>query len=298
MSEKIENLLKQSRTYQPSAKTKAAAYIQDYETEYKKSIADPEAFWSGVAKELEWFTPWNKVLEWDFYKPEVKWFIGGKLNITENCIDRHLPHRANQVAIIWEPNDPKETSRYITYQELHDNVCRVANMLKAQGIKKGDRVCIYLPMVPEVAYAILGCAIIGAVHSVVFAGFSSGSLDDHINDSGCKLVLTSDGAFRGDKKIDLKTIVDEALLKSPTVEKTIVLKRTSTKVNMKSGRDFWWHEELAKVGTHCEPEEMDAEDLLFILYTSGSTGKPKGMVHTCGGYMVYSQYTFKTTTLV
>lgn len=269
--------------------------IASYQQAYQESTANPEAFWGSIAEDFVWKKKWNKVLEWDFHKPEVKWFIGGTLNITENCIDRHLPERANQAAIIWEPNDPKDTSRYITYQELHDNVCRVANMLKAQGIKKGDRVCIYLPMVPEVAYAILGCARIGAVHSVVFAGFSSGSLVDRINDSGCKIVLTSDGAFRGDKKIDLKTIVDEALLKCPTVEKTIVLNRTNVKVPMKPGRDFWWHEEMAKASAVCKAEEMDAEDLLFILYTSGSTGKPKGMVHTCGGYMVYANYTFRTT---
>ena len=269
--------------------------IASYQQAYQESTTNPEAFWGSIAEDFVWKKKWNKVLEWDFHKPEVKWFIGGTLNITENCIDRHLPERANQAAIIWEPNDPKDTSRYITYQELHDNVCRVANMLKAQGIKKGDRVCIYLPMVPEVAYAILGCARIGAVHSVVFAGFSSGSLVDRINDSGCKIVLTSDGAFRGDKKIDLKTIVDEALLKCPTVEKTIVLNRTNVKVPMKPGRDFWWHEEMAKASAVCKAEEMDAEDLLFILYTSGSTGKPKGMVHTCGGYMVYANYTFRTT---
>ena len=269
--------------------------IASYQQAYQESTANPEAFWGSIAQEFVWKKKWNKVLEWDFHKPEVKWFIGGTLNITENCIDRHLPERANQVAIIWEPNDPKDTSRYITYQELHDNVCRVANMLKAQGIKKGDRVCIYLPMVPEVAYAILGCARIGAVHSVVFAGFSSGSLVDRINDSGCKIVLTSDGAFRGDKKIDLKIIVDEALQKCPTVERTIVLNRTNAKVSMQPGRDLWWHEEMAKASAICKAEEMDAEDMLFILYTSGSTGKPKGMVHTCGGYMVYANYTFRTT---
>jgi acetyl-CoA synthetase len=216
------------------------------------------------------------------------------LNITENCLDRHLPHKANQTAIIWESNDPHEPSQYITYQELYDQVCRVGNMLKNQGVKKGDRVCIYMPMIPEVAYAILGCARIGAVHSVVFAGFSAGSLIDRINDSGCKVVLTTDGSYRGDKKIDLKVIVDEALVKCPTVEKTIVCQRTLTPVTMKAGRDLWWHEEIAKASTQCPAEAMDAEDLLFILYTSGSTGKPKGMVHTCGGYMVFTNYTFRT----
>ncbi|HYI78924.1 MAG TPA: acetate--CoA ligase, partial [Chryseolinea sp.] len=218
----------------------------------------------------------------------------GKLNITENCIDRHLPERANQVAIIWEPNDPKDEAKKITYQMLHDEVCKVANMLKANGIKKGDRVCIYLPMVPEIAYAVLGCARIGAVHSVVFAGFSAGSLVDRINDSGCKVILTADATLRGDKKIELKAIVDEALPKCPTVERTIVLSRTGKAV-MKPGRDVWWHDEMNKVASTCPAEEMDSEDLLFILYTSGSTGKPKGMVHTCGGFMVYTSYTFQTT---
>ena len=269
--------------------------IASYQQSYHESVSNPESFWASVAEDFRWKKKWDKVLEWDFHKPEVKWFIGAKLNITENCIDRHLPERANQVAIIWESNDPKETSRNITYQELYDNVCRVANMLKAQGVQKGDRVCIYLPMIPEVAYAILGCARIGAVHSVVFAGFSAGSLVDRINDSGCKIVLTSDGAYRGDKNIDLKGIVDEALVKCPTIEKTIVFKRTNTNVTMKSGRDLWWHEQIANASTNCIPEAMDAEDLLFILYTSGSTGKPKGMVHTCGGYMVYVNYTFRTT---
>ncbi|MFY8036466.1 MAG: AMP-binding protein, partial [Cyclobacteriaceae bacterium] len=267
--------------------------FQDYLAEHQQSITDPEKFWASQADNFVWKKKWNSVLQWDFHKPEVKWFLGGKLNITENCIDRHIPQRANQTAILWESNDPKEPSRNITYQQLHEQVCKVGNMLKAQGVKKGDRVCIYMPMVPETAFAILGCARIGAVHSVVFAGFSAGSLADRINDSGCKVVLTSDGAFRGDKSINLKVIVDEALDKSPTVEKCIVLERTKTKINMNPTRDVWWHDEMQKVNTQCPAEEMDAEDLLFILYTSGSTGKPKGMVHTCGGYMVYVGYTFK-----
>jgi acetyl-CoA synthetase len=266
----------------------------DYQRIYQQSIDRPEQFWAEVAEGFTWKKKWENILEWDFRKPEVKWFMGGKLNITENCIDRHLPVRPNQTAILWESNDTNEPSRKISYQELHDEVCKVGNMLKSLGVKKGDRVCIYMPMVPEAAYAMLGCARIGAVHSVVFAGFSSGSLIDRINDSGCKVVLTADGAFRGDKKIDLKSIVDEALLKSPTVEKCVVLERTKSTVNMKSGRDSWWHDEMKKTDTKCPAEEMDAEDMLFILYTSGSTGKPKGMVHTCGGYMVYSSYTFKT----
>ena len=262
--------------------------------EYKKSIANPESFWAEQANNFVWRKKWNKVLQWDFNKPEVKWFLGGKLNITENCIDRHLPARANQTAILWESNDANEPSKKITYQQLHEQVCKVGNMLKANGVKKGDRVCIYMPMIPETAYAILGCARIGAVHSVVFAGFSSGSVADRMNDSGCKVVLTADGAFRGDKSINLKSIVDEALQKAPSVEKCIVVERTKTTINMQTGRDAWWHTEMQKASAICEAEEMDAEDLLFILYTSGSTGKPKGMVHTCGGYMVYTHYTFKT----
>ncbi|HZY81724.1 MAG TPA: acetate--CoA ligase [Cyclobacteriaceae bacterium] len=268
--------------------------ISDYQDVYKESVANPEAFWASVADDFQWRKKWDKILEWDFNKPEVKWFIGGKLNITENCLDRHLAKRANQTAIIWEPNSPDGKATHITYQQLYNNVCRVANVLKSQGIKKGDRVCIYLPMIPEAAYAILACARIGAVHSVVFAGFSSGSLVDRINDSGCRLVLTADGAFRGDKTIQLKQIVDEALAKCPTVEKTIVVKHTNSTVTMKPGRDLWWSEEVSKAADTCPAEEMDAEDMLFILYTSGSTGKPKGMVHTCGGYMVHVNYTFRT----
>jgi acetyl-CoA synthetase len=266
----------------------------DYQHVYQQSIQQPEKFWEEIANNFVWRKKWDTLLEWDFHKPEVKWFVGGKLNITENCLDRHLPTRANQTAIIWEPNDPQEAYRTITYQQLHNEVCKVANMLRQQGVKKGDRVCIYMPMIPETAFAMLACARIGAVHSVVFAGFSAGSLVDRINDAGCKMVLTADGAFRGDKKIDLKSIVDEALTKCPTVEKTIVFKRTGSAVKMQTGRDQWWHDAIAHAATVCEPEVMDAEDLLFILYTSGSTGKPKGMVHTIGGYMVYTTYTFQT----
>ncbi|NOT75628.1 MAG: acetate--CoA ligase [Cyclobacteriaceae bacterium] len=266
----------------------------DYSKVYQKSIENPEKFWSEVANDFVWKKRWDTVMEWDFNKAEVKWFSGAKLNITENCIDRHLPSHGDKTAIIWEPGDPKDEAKKITYKELHENVCRVGNMLKSVGVKKGDRVCIYMPMVPELAYAVLGCARIGAVHSVVFAGFSAGSLADRINDSGCKIVLTADGAFRGDKKIDLKRIVDEAIEKCPSIEKVIVLERTSSKPAFKTGRDLWWHDEMKKVTTDCKAEEMDAEDLLFILYTSGSTGKPKGMVHTCGGYMVQVNYTFRT----
>ncbi len=274
---------------------KAIQTFEDYQREYKRSIEAPEEFWADVASDFVWRKKWDTVLKWDFNKAEVKWFEGGKLNITENCIDRHLATRANQTAIIWEPNNPNDEAKHITYKELHEQVCKVGNVLKAHGIKKGDRVCIYMPMIPELAYAVLGCARIGAVHSVVFAGFSSGSLVDRINDSGCKAVLTVDGGLRGDKKIDLKIIVDEALQHCPTVEKVMVLQHAHVKTDMKAGRDFDWHEEMNKVSSNCVAEEMDAEDLLFILYTSGSTGKPKGMVHTCGGYMVYTNYTFKTT---
>jgi acetyl-CoA synthetase len=268
--------------------------FSEYQSIYKRSVDDPEGFWAEVASDFVWKKKWDKVLEWDFNQPAAKWFINGKLNITENCIERHLPQRAKQSAIIWEPNNPQDDAIHITYEQLAEQVGKAANMLKNHGVKKGDRVCIYMPMVPELAYAVLGCARIGAVHSVVFAGFSAGSLVDRINDAGCKMVLTADGALRGDKVIDLKSIMDEALPKCPTVEKVIVLERTKSDITMKPGRDVWWHEEIVKCNAECAAEEMDSEDLLFILYTSGSTGKPKGMVHTCGGYMVYSTYTFKT----
>jgi acetyl-CoA synthetase len=266
----------------------------DYEKVYRASIENPERFWDEVARDFVWHRPWDNVLKWDFHKPELAWFLGGKLNITENLLDRHLPGRADQTALIWEPNQPSEEPRRITYAELKREVCRVGNLLRKKGIRKGDRVCIYMPMVPELVYAVLGCARIGAVHTVVFAGFSSGSLIDRINDCGCRLVLTADGAFRGDKKIELKTVVDEALLQCPTVEHVVVLERTGSRPIMKQGRDTWWHDEVNGQDEHCESEIMDSEDLLFILYTSGSTGKPKGMVHTCGGYMVYTNYTFRT----
>jgi acetyl-CoA synthetase len=286
----LNNFTFEETNYQMKIPNSQSEYLEVY----KNSITDPEKFWSEVAEDFTWRKKWNKTLEWDFHKPEVKWFIGGKLNITENCIDRHLPSRANDVAIIWESNDPKEASRKITYQELHDEVCKVGNMLKAHGIKKGDRVCIYMPMVPEAVYAMLGCARIGAVHSLVFAGFSSGSLVDRINDSQCKLVLTADGAMRGDKRVDLKMIVDNAIEKCPSIETVIVLERVQSNPFMKHDRDFWWDKEMKKVEPVCPAEEMDAEDLLFILYTSGSTGKPKGMVHTSGGYMIFVNYTFRT----
>ncbi|MDZ4715095.1 MAG: acetate--CoA ligase [Cytophagales bacterium] len=268
--------------------------ISDYQRTYEESVRNPEGFWSSVAADFVWKKKWDQVLQWDFNKPEVTWFGGAALNITENCIDRHLKERAEQTAILWEPNDLADAPRKITYKELHVEVCRVGNMLRKHGVKKGDRVCVYMPMVPELAFALLACARIGAVHSVVFAGFSSGSIVDRINDSGCTTVLTADGAFRGDKKIDLKGIVDAALEHCPTVKNVFVLERTGSKPQMKKGRDYDWQEEVRNQPDTCEPETMDAEDLLFILYTSGSTGKPKGMVHTCGGYMVYTTYTFRT----
>lgn len=267
--------------------------FDQYQSEYKRSVDDPEQFWAEKATDFLWRKKWDKVLEWNFEKPDVKWFIGGKLNITENCLDRHLSERGDQTAIIWEPNDPKEPGRKISYKELHADVCRFAHVLKNNGAKKGDRICIYMPMVPELAVAVLACARIGAIHSVVFGGFSFQSLADRIHDADCNIVVTADGAFRGAKDIPLKSVVDEALLACPSVKRTIVLKRTNIKINMLNGRDVWWHDELKKVNADCPAEAMDSEDMLFILYTSGSTGKPKGVVHSCGGYMVYTKYTFE-----
>ncbi len=264
-----------------------------YVQEYLRSVENPEAFWEEKAKDFIWYKPWNKILTWDFTKPEVKWFEGAKLNITENCIDRHLTDRADQTAIIWEANDPNEPAQHISYLDLHREVCRLSNTLKNNGVEKGDRVCIYMPMVPELAYAVLACARIGAVHSVVFAGFSSSALADRINDATTKVVLTADGAYRGAKILDLKSLVNKALESCNCVETVLTLQRTKNEVYMQTGRDLWWHEETAKVDSDCSPAIMDAEDMLFILYTSGSTGKPKGMVHTCGGYMVYTAYTFQ-----
>ena len=264
-----------------------------YFHEYQKSIANPEQFWEHIAENFYWKKRWTRTLDWNFKKPEVKWFVDGKLNITENIFEKNILIRGEQTAIIWEPNNPDEESKYITYNELFSKVKQFSNVLKSNGIEKGDRVAIYMPMVPEAAVAMLACARIGAVHSVVFAGFSAQALADRINDSEVKLVLTSDGGYRGNKTIPIKEIVDEALEQTPSIEKAIVLNRTGEKVNMKVGRDVWWHEELEKVTDENTAEVMDSEEILFILYTSGSTGKPKGVVHTVGGYMVYSCYTFK-----
>ena len=268
--------------------------FEQYHQAYNKSVEDPEAFWGSIAKDFVWKKPPESILTWDFNKPQVRWFEDGQLNITENCLDRHLEERGNQTALIWEPNEPSEPAIHITYNELFDQVCRFANVMKNHGVEKGDRVCIYMPMVPELAVAVLACARIGAIHSVVFAGFSSNALADRINDASCKMVLTSDGSYRGAKVIDLKSIVDEGLKSCTSVEKVVVLQRTKEEIHMEAGRDVWWHEEVSQVDANCEATVMDAEDMLFILYTSGSTGKPKGMVHTCGGYMVFTTYTFKT----
>ncbi|HRN42758.1 MAG TPA: AMP-binding protein, partial [Vicingus sp.] len=267
--------------------------LQEYYTKYAESVTNPEQFWDNIAQTFQWRKKWDKTLEWNFEEPNIKWFINGKVNITENCLDRHLKTNANKIAIIWESNNPNEDSIKLTYKELHEKVCQFANVLKNNGAKNGDRICIYMPMVPELAIATLACARIGAIHSVVFAGFSAKALADRINDASCNIVLTSDESFRGDKIIPIKTIVDEALEQCSSVNKTIVLKRTGNTVNMKSERDVWWHDELVKVSSVCEAETMDAEDPLFILYTSGSTGQPKGIVHTIGGYMVYTAYTFQ-----
>jgi acetyl-CoA synthetase len=266
--------------------------LEEYKEAYTLSIEKPEQFWNDIAEHYHWKRKWDKTLEWNFETPDVKWFSGGQLNIAENCIDRHLVQRGNKLALIWEPNDPKEKSIQYTYRELHSNVNRMANVLKNLGVKKGDRVCIYLPMIPELTFAVLACARIGAIHSVIFAGFSANAVADRINDSQCKLVITSDGLYRGAKQIPTKSVVDEAVELCDCVEKILVIDRLGWPTQMKAGRDVWFHEEVKGVSDQCEAEIMDSEDPLFILYTSGSTGKPKGVVHTCGGYMVYTGYTF------
>jgi len=274
--------------------------LEEYHETYKNSVEKPEEFWANVAENFLWRKKWDKVLEWNFKEPKVEWFKGAKLNITENCIDRHLETMADKPAIIWEPNNPEERTRVVTYSRLHKRVCQVAQMLINNGVKKGDRVCIYMGMVPELAYAVLGCARIGAIHSVIFGGFSAQSIADRLEDAKAEFIITCDGAFRGGKDIPLKSIIDDALIGNKTVKKVIVYTRTRRPVSMIKGRDLWWEDEMDYALSQIEKNnvvtmpatEMDAEDPLFILYTSGSTGKPKGVVHTIGGYMVWTTYTF------
>lgn len=266
--------------------------LQEYEAAYKKSVDQPEEFWASVAANFHWKKKWNKVLDWNFKAPKITWFEGAKLNITENCLDRHLAKNGNTTALLWESNNPGEAARKISYNELHQLVCKFGNVLKNNGVKKGDRVCIYMGMIPELAIAVLACARIGAVHSVVFGGFSAQSISDRLQDAKAEFVITCDGAFRGAKAIPLKEIIDDALVSCDFVKRVIVCERTDTPVSMIKGRDVWWKDEMENASADCPAEEMDAEDLLFILYTSGSTGKPKGVVHTCAGYMVWANYTF------
>ncbi len=266
--------------------------FEEYKTAYKKSIDSPEQFWAEFAENFTWQKKWDKVLDWNFEEPNIKWFLNAKFNITENAIDRHLPNKANKTAFIWEPNSVDAKHRVITYQNLHDEVCKVANVLKSLGVKKGDRVCIYMPMIPESVFSMLACARIGAIHSVVFAGFSSSALAGRIQDSDCKVVLTTDGAYRGVKDIPIKAVVDEAIETCSSVEKVLVYKHTNTPITINKNIDVIWQDIVPSASNTCVPELMDSEDVLFVLYTSGSTGKPKGVVHTCGGYMVYTCYTF------
>jgi len=288
--EKIEAVLKEERVFQPSEAFRQAARInrlEDYEALYRESLEQPEQFWSRVASELHWFKPWDKVLEWN--PPNAKWFIGGQLNLSYNCLDRHLATRGNKAAIIFE-GEPGD-SRILTYQQLHREVCKFANVLKGLGVKKGDRVTIYLPMIAEAAIAMLACARIGAVHSVVFGGFSASALADRINDAQARVLITADGGWRRGSVVPLKANSDEALADAKSIEQVVVVRRTGHEVYMQPGRDHWYHELMAAASPDCPPEPMDAEDPLFILYTSGSTGKPKGVLHTTGGYSVYTYLT-------
>lgn len=297
MTQGIDVLLKEGRTFPPPKEISEKAYIKsmaEYEAMYKRSVEDPEGFWGEIAEHnITWFKKWDKVLEYDFNKPYAKWFIGGKLNASYNCLDRNLAQYGNKAALIWEADDG-EVKTY-TYWQLYREVNRFANVLKKLGIKRGDRVSVYLPMIPELPITLLACARIGAIHSVVFAGFSAQSLRDRINDCGAKLLITANQGVRGGRFVPLKANADQALEGAPSVEKVIVVKRTPNAVDMDPNRDYWWHDLIndPEISNYCEPEHMDAEDPLFILYTSGSTGKPKGVLHTTGGYMVYTNVTFK-----
>ncbi len=270
--------------------------FEEYTTAYRQSVEHPNEFWAAIAENFRWKKKWNSVLDWNFKEPSIKWFAGGKLNITENCLDRHLETNGNTVALLWESNNPNEAARAITYKELHFLVCQFGNVLKNNGVKKGDRVCIYMGMIPELAIAVLACARIGAVHSVVFGGFSAQSISDRLHDAKAEFIITCDGAYRGTKDIPLKNVIDDALINCDFVKRVIVCERTDTPVSMIKDRDVWWQDEVQKVieqgNPDCPAEEMDAEDVLFILYTSGSTGKPKGVVHTSAGYMIWANYSF------
>ena len=271
--------------------------FEEYQQSYQLSVDNPEVFWANIAEHFTWKKKWDRVLDWNFTKPKIEWFGGAKLNITENCLDRHLENNVDDIAIIWESNDPDEASRNISYRELHQQVCTFSNVLKQNGAKKGDRICLYMPMIPELEVAVLACARIGAIHSVVFGGFSAQSISDRIQDAQCNIVVTADGSFRGNKEICLKNIMDEALISCPSVERVIVVERSKSAISMEKGRDVFYDQEMSRMEslglTDFVAEPMDSEDPLFILYTSGSTGKPKGVVHTCGGYMVFATYTFQ-----
>jgi acetyl-CoA synthetase len=271
--------------------------FEEYQQSYQLSVDNPEAFWANIAEHFTWKKKWDRVLDWNFSEPKMEWFGGAKLNITENCLDRHLENNGDEIAIIWESNDPNEPSRNISYRELHQQVCTFSNVLKQNGAKKGDRICLYMPMIPELEVAVLACARIGAIHSVVFGGFSAQSISDRIQDAQCNIVVTADGSFRGNKEICLKNIMDEALISCPSVERVIVVERSKSAISMEKGRDVFYDQEMSRMEslglTDFVAEPMDSEDPLFILYTSGSTGKPKGVVHTCGGYMVFATYTFQ-----
>jgi acetyl-CoA synthetase len=293
----IVSMMEESRVFEPSEEIKKQAYLsmEDYKKLYRKSIDKSDEFWSEMADQLEWFKKWEKVCEWDFNKPELKWFVGGKLNVSYNCLDKHIKEgRGNKVALIWQ-GEPLEENRVFTYQQLHYHVCKFANVLKNQGIKKGDRVSIYLPMIPELPIAMLACARIGAIHSVVFGGFSAEALRDRINDCEAKLLVTADGYYRNGKTVGSKVGADQALKECPSIKRVIVVKRMGIEIPFDKERDVWWHDEMAKedITPHCDPVKVDAEDILFILYTSGSTGKPKGVIHTTAGYLVFCAQTLK-----